>query len=77
MIPPEPSLIPMETEERWVARAAGLDLRNISMRLTRGGKPVYEDFGELLFTAYGIGGPTVLSASAHIPEMTPGGTPWR
>ena len=72
VIPPEPSLIPMETEERWVARAAGLDLRNISMRLTRGGKPVYEDFGELLFTAYGIGGPTVLSASAHIPEMKPG-----
>lgn len=53
-------------------RAAGLDLRNISMRLTRGGKPVYEDFGELLFTAYGIGGPTMLSASAHIPEIKPG-----
>lgn len=68
---------PDGNEERWVARAAGLDLRNISMRLTRGGKPVYEDFGELLFTAYGIGGPTVLSASAHIPEIKPGSTPWR
>ncbi len=72
VIPPEPSLIPMETEERWVARAAGLDLRNISMKLIRSGKAVYEDFGELLFTAYGVGGPTVLSASAHIPEMKPG-----
>ena len=67
-----PSLIPMETEEKWVARAAGLDLRNISMKLMRGGKSVYEDFGELMFTAYGIGGPTVLSASAHIPAMEGG-----
>lgn len=72
VIPPEPSLIPMETEERWVAEAAGLDLRNISMRLTRDGKTIYEDFGELLFTAYGVSGPTILSASAHIPEMKPG-----
>lgn len=67
-----PSLIPMETEENWTAEAAGLDLRNISMRLICGGKTVYEDFGELMFTAYGIGGPTVLSASAHIPAMEPG-----
>lgn len=67
-----PSLIPMETEENWTAEAAGLDLRNISMRLTCGGKAIYEDFGELMFTAYGIGGPTVLSASAHIPAMEPG-----
>ena len=62
----------METEERWVAQAAGLDLRNISMKLNRAGKTIYEDFGELLFTAYGVGGPTILSASAHIPEMVPG-----
>ena len=54
-----PSLIPMETEERWVSRAAGLDLRNVSMKLMCGGKAVYEDFGELLFTAYGVGGPTM------------------
>lgn len=72
VIPGAPSLIPMETEENWTAEAAGLDLRNISMRLMCGGKAVYEDFGELMFTAYGIGGPTVLSASAHIPEMSPG-----
>lgn len=70
--PLQPSLIPLETEERWVSQAAGLDLRNISMRLMRGGKAVYEDFGELLFTEFGVGGPTVLSASAHIPEMKSG-----
>ena len=42
------------------------------MKLMCGGKAVYEDFGELLFTAYGVGGPTILSASAHIPAMEPG-----
>ncbi len=72
IIPGTPSLIPLETEEVWTARAAGLDLRNISMRLMCGGKAVYEDFGELMFTGYGIGGPTVLSASAHIPKMERG-----
>lgn len=73
VVPCRPSLVPMETEERWTARAAGLDLRNISMKLTRGGKTIYEDFGELMFMPYGIGGPTVLSASAHIPEAECGG----
>lgn len=72
VIPGEPSLIPMETEESWTAEAAGLNLRNISMRLKYDGKTVYEDFGELMFTAYGIGGPTVLSASAHISSMESG-----
>lgn len=67
-----PSLIPMETDERWVSSAAGLDLRNISMKLMCDNKAVYEDFGELLFTAYGVGGPTILSASAHIPKMEKG-----
>lgn len=73
IIPCQPSLVPLETEERWVARAAGLDLRNISMKLLHAGKPVYEDFGELMFMAYGVGGPTILSASAHIEDITAGG----
>lgn len=72
VIPGTPSLVPMKTAESWTARAAGLDLRNISMKLISGGKTVYEDFGELMFSAFGIGGPTVLSASAHIPEMKSG-----
>ncbi len=72
VVPCQSSLVPMETEERWTARAAGLDLRNISMKLIRGGKTVYEDFGELMFMAYGIGGPTVLSASAHVPAEESG-----
>ena len=71
VIPPEPSLSAMVTEERWVSQLAGLNLRNVSMRLMDGGRAVYEDFGELLFCDYGIGGPTVLSASAHIERMQP------
>ncbi len=73
VIPCQPSLVPLETEEKWVSAAAGLDLRNVSMKLIWDGKTVYEDFGELMFTAFGIGGPTVLSASAHIADMERGG----
>lgn len=69
IIQPEPSLSAMETKEHWVADAAGLDLRNISMKLYDRQKCIYEDFGELMFMAYGISGPTVLSASAHIDKM--------
>lgn len=72
IVPPEPSLSAMVTRQRWVSRAAGLNLRNIAVRLFDGDKAVYDDFGELLFTEYGISGPTVLSASAHIPHMESG-----
>ena len=72
VVPCQPSLVPLETWERWTSRVAGLDLRNISMKLLHDGKPVYEDFGELMFMAYGVGGPTVLSASAHIGDISSG-----
>lgn len=72
VIPPEPSLSAMETKQRWVAQAAGLDLRNISMALYDGDRQIYSDFGELQFMAYGVSGPTVLSASAHILRMESG-----
>ncbi len=72
IIPPEPSLSAMVTRQRWGSKAAGLDLRNVSVRLFDGEKQIYDDFGELLFTEYGISGPTVLSASAHIPQMESG-----
>lgn len=66
VIPPRPSLCPLITEENWVRRAEGLTLKNVAVRLMRGNKTVYDDFGELTFTSDGIGGATVLSASAHI-----------
>lgn len=72
IIPAVPSLSAMTTREKWVVSAAGLDLRNISMKLYDGAKCIYEDFGELMFMNYGVSGPTVLSASAHIPQMEEG-----
>ncbi len=67
VIPPKPSLIPVVTRERWVAELMGLSLRNIGfLVLDEKGKKVYSDFGELLFTHFGISGPVVLSASAHM-----------
>ncbi len=68
----EPSLSAMVTKEKWVKKACGLTLRNTAMRLYDGNKAIYEDFGEVMFTADGIGGATVLSASAHIPSMEAG-----
>lgn len=70
IIQPRPSLSALVTEEKWVSRAVGLTLKNAAVKLLDGGKTLYEDFGELTFTADGVGGATVLSASAHIPEMS-------
>lgn len=67
IVEPRPSLCPLVTEEKWVSRAAGLTLRNVAVKLICDNKTVYEDFGELMFTADGLSGATVLSASAHIP----------
>lgn len=67
IVPLKPSLIPVVTKERWVAELMGLSLRNIGFLVLDGrGKKVYEDFGELLFTHFGVSGPVVLSASAHM-----------
>lgn len=70
IITPRPSLSAFVTEEKWVRKAAGLTLKNAAVKLLDNGKTIYEDFGELMFTADGVGGATVLSASAHIPEMS-------
>ena len=62
------SLVPLDAEEDC-ALLQGLSLRNTELRLTDGGgKTVYRDFGELLFTHFGISGPMTLSASAHMKE---------
>ncbi len=62
------SLVPLECEESFCEELMGLALKNISVKYTYFGekKPFYSDFGELLFTHFGVSGPTVLSASAHI-----------
>lgn len=67
IIPPQGSLVPLETEEEDCAWMQGLSLRNVAVKLVNAkGKVLYKDFGELLFTHFGVSGPTVLSASAHL-----------
>ena len=67
VIPPEGSLVPLEAEGRDCPDMQGLSLRNVGVKLLNNkGKVQYKDFGELLFTHFGVSGPTVLSASAHM-----------
>lgn len=72
VVEPRGSLVPMEEEGSWCSQMQGLALRNVAVKLiNQKKKTVYEDFGELLFTHFGLSGPTILSASAH---MKPGDT---
>ncbi|MDF2820231.1 MAG: hypothetical protein K0R15_672 [Clostridiales bacterium] len=65
-----PSLVPFNIKEEWTKELQGLSLRNISIRVEQEGKEIYYDFGELLFTHYGVSGPVILSASrAVIPYL--------
>lgn len=67
--PLKPSLVPLEADETWVKQLQGLSLKNISIRLEDKDKNViYSDFGEMMFTHFGVSGPVVLSASRHILE---------
>lgn len=61
-----PSLVPLTTREGYIPLMKGLSLRNIELTIRRGKKTVYQDFGEMMFTHFGITGPLVLSASARI-----------
>lgn len=58
-----PSLIPLETEEDWVKEAQGLSLRNVQAVLLADDKKIGEEFGEMMFTHFGVTGPIVLSLS--------------
>ncbi len=72
--PLHPSLVPLVAEGKLCASLQGLSLKNVSLsiKLTQSGKTIYEDFGEMLFTHYGLTGPLVLSASAHLSDIVPG-----
>lgn len=68
------SLIPLLSADEFCRECQGVSLKNIGVTVTEAGKkkPVYTDFGELLFTHFGLSGPTVLSASAHLSDPVPG-----
>lgn len=61
-----PSLVPVETKEPWVRDLMGLSLRNIELVMKDGKKEVYREFGEMLFTHFGLSGPVVLSATSQV-----------
>lgn len=63
IIPLKPSLVPIEIEENWIKELQGLSLRNVSLSGLIDGKKVHDEFGEMIFTHYGISGPIVLSMS--------------
>ncbi len=62
-----PSLVPLRTKENWCSEVMGLSLKNIAISIKNGkGKELYKDFGEMLFTHFGVSGPVILSASRHL-----------
>ena len=60
------SLVPLREQGNLCARMQGLSLRNVSLTVFENDKKIYTDFGEMLFTHFGVSGPLVLSASAHM-----------
>lgn len=64
-----PSLVPLRTKEDYIPRLQGLSLRNTGLTIKDGKKVLYKDFGEMLFTHFGVSGPMILSASAHIGKV--------
>lgn len=61
-----PSLVPMETKEPWICELQGLSLRNVEAKILDGKKELYKDFGEMLFTDFGVSGPLIISASSYV-----------
>lgn len=68
IIPTSPALVAFCAAEEYVKELQGLSLRNAGVRIMRDNKVLYEDFGELLFTHFGVSGPTMLSASSYMTD---------
>jgi len=68
VVKPEPSLVPFEVKEEYASLLMGLSLKNVKGTVIMNGKKIHEDFGEMLFTHFGISGPLVLSASCFVKE---------
>ena len=68
-----PSLVPLEVEEKWAYDLMGLSLKNVEITvLNEKNKKIYKDFGEMMFAHFGLTGPIILSASAHMRPMEKG-----
>lgn len=72
VMPIKPSLVPLEVAEEWITELQGLSLKNVSASIWSGGSKQAEEFGEMLFTHYGVSGPIILSLSKKVAELLPG-----
>ena len=65
LIEAKPALVPLECSEAWCEELMGLALRNVQVTILDGKKKIFQEFGEMLFTHFGVTGPLILSASSH------------
>ena len=65
LVDPKPALVPLTCAEGWCEELMGLSLRNVQVTILDGKKKVFQEFGEMLFTHFGVTGPLILSASSH------------
>jgi len=72
IVPLKPSLVPLEVGESWIGELQGLSLKNVVASVVFDGKTVAEEFGEMLFTHYGLSGPIILSLSKKVAELLNG-----
>ena len=64
-----PALVPLNCKEDYIVKMQGLSLKNVKLSIMNGNKSVYDEFGEMLFTHFGVSGPLVLSASSIIGHL--------
>ncbi len=70
IVPPKPSLVPLESRDSFCPQMQGLSLRNVHLKMKSSkGKVLFSEQGELLFTHFGLSGPLILSASAHMRDF--------
>ncbi|SCM80326.1 conserved exported hypothetical protein [uncultured Sporomusa sp.] len=69
IVPLKPSLVPLEVAEEWITELQGLSLKNVTATVLSAGKKAAEEFGEMLFTHYGLSGPIILSLSKKVSEL--------
>ncbi len=69
IVPPRPSLVPLESGDGFCAEMQGFSLKNVVLRAYEDDRLIFHELGEMLFTHFGVSGPLVLSASAHMRSM--------
>lgn len=72
VVPQHPALVPLVTKEDYIVQMQGLSLKNVTLTVKKGKKTLYHEFGEMLFTHFGVSGPLVLSASSLLTKELPG-----